>query len=101
MEQRPDLATVLVPLSGGGLAGGIALAIKSINPDVHVIGISMDRGPAMVASDRVGRPVDVEELQSLADSLGGGIGLDNRYSFALCQDYLDEMNFVIASRRSH
>lgn len=94
MEQRPDLATVLVPLSGGGLTGGIALAIKSIKPDVHVIGISMDRGPAIVDSIRAGRPVDVEELQSLADSLGGGIGLDNRYSFALCRDYLDEMILV-------
>ena len=101
MEQRPDLATVLVPLSGGGLAGGIALAIKSINSDVHVIGISMDWGPAMVDAIRAGRPVDVEELKSRVDSLGGGIGLDNRYSFALCQDYLDEMILVIASRRSH
>jgi threonine dehydratase len=94
LEQRPDLATVLVPLSGGGLAGGIALAVKSINRDVRVVGISMDRGPAMVESIRAGQPVDVEEFPSLADSLGGGIGLENRYSFALCRDYLDEMILV-------
>lgn len=94
MEQRPDLASVLVPLSGGGLAGGIALAVKSINPGVRMIGISMDRGPAMVDSIRAGHPVDVEELPSLADSLGGGIGLDNRYSFALCRDYLDDVILV-------
>ena len=94
MEQRPDLATVLVPLSGGGLAGGIALAVKSINPGARMVGISMDRGPAMVDSIQAGRPVDVEELPSLADSLGGGIGLDNRYSFALCRDYLDDTVLV-------
>ena len=49
----------------------------------------------MVDSNRAGRPVDVEELQSLADSLGGGIGLGNRYSLALCRDYLEEMILVI------
>ena len=94
MEARPDLATLLVPLSGGGLAAGIALAAKAINPDVRVIGISMDRGAAMHASLQAGHPVEVEEVASLADSLGGGIGLDNRYTFDLCRDLLDEVMLV-------
>lgn len=94
MAQRPDLATILVPLSGGGLAAGIALAAKSVNPAVRVIGISMDRGAAMAASLAAGRPVEVEEVASLADSLGGGIGLDNRISFALCRDLLDDVVLV-------
>lgn len=94
MRQRPDLAAILVPLSGGGLAGGIALAAKARNPDVRVIGISMDRGAAMHASVRAGRPVTVTEVASLADSLGGGIGLDNKLSFALCRDLLDDIVLV-------
>jgi len=94
MESRPDLKSVLIPLSGGGLAGGIALAVKTMSPSTRVIGISMDRGPAMVESLRAGKPVDVEELPSLADSLGGGIGLENQCSFALCRDYLDETVLV-------
>lgn len=94
MEQRPDLATVLVPVSGGGLAGGIALAVKELNPEVRVIGISMDRGAAMYESLRAGHPVEVEEVPSLADSLGGGIGLDNRLTFAICRDYLDDVILV-------
>jgi threonine dehydratase len=92
--QRPDLAAVLVPLSGGGLAGGIALALKRSNPEIRVVGISMDRGAAMYQSLRAGHPVEVEEVASLADSLGGGIGLDNRLSFALCRDYLDDIVLV-------
>ncbi|MDX1425552.1 MAG: pyridoxal-phosphate dependent enzyme, partial [Kiloniellales bacterium] len=92
--QRPDLAAVLVPLSGGGLAGGIALALKRSNPEIRVVGISMDRGAAMYESLRAGHPVEVEEVASLADSLGGGIGLDNRLSFALCRDYLDDIVLV-------
>ncbi|HSS65129.1 MAG TPA: hydroxyectoine utilization dehydratase EutB [Gammaproteobacteria bacterium] len=94
MEQRPDLATILVPISGGGLAGGIALAVKQLEPRVRVIGISMDRGAAMYESLRAGHPVEVEEVASLADSLGGGIGLDNRLTFALCQEYLDDLVLV-------
>ncbi len=94
MEQRPDLATILVPISGGGLAGGIALAAKQINPAARVIGISMDRGAAMYESLRAGHPVEVEEVPSLADSLGGGIGLDNQITFALCRDYLDDLVLV-------
>ena len=49
MEARPDLDTILVPLSGGGLAAGVAVAAKSIDPTVKIIGISMDRGAAMHA----------------------------------------------------
>jgi threonine dehydratase len=48
----------------------------------------------MHASIKAGRPVEVEEVASLADSLGGGIGLDNRLSFALCRDYLDDIVLV-------
>ncbi len=89
LEERPDIATILVPLSGGGLAAGIALAAKAIKPQVKVIGISMDRGAAMRASIAAGRPVEVEEVASLANSLGGGIGLNNRLSFPLCRELLD------------
>jgi threonine dehydratase len=94
MQDRPDLDMVLVPLSGGGLAAGVALAVKTIRPSTRVIGISMDRGAAMDASIRAGRPVEVEEVASLADSLGGGIGLDNRLSFPLCRDLLDGIVLV-------
>ncbi|RST88106.1 hydroxyectoine utilization dehydratase EutB [Aquibium carbonis] len=94
MQDRPDLDMVLVPLSGGGLAAGVALAVKTIQPSVRVIGVSMDRGAAMDASIRAGRPVEVEEVASLADSLGGGIGLDNRLSFPLCRDLLDDVVLV-------
>jgi threonine dehydratase len=94
MQDRPELDMVLVPLSGGGLAAGVALAVKTIKPSVRVIGISMDRGAAMDASIRAGRPVEVEEVASLADSLGGGIGLDNRLSFPLCRDLLDDVVLV-------
>ncbi|MCB1423685.1 MAG: hydroxyectoine utilization dehydratase EutB [Nitratireductor sp.] len=94
MEEQPDLEAILVPLSGGGLAAGIAVAAKAIRPDIRVIGISMDRGAAMDASIKAGKPVEIDEVASLADSLGGGIGMENRLSFPLCKALLDEVVLV-------
>jgi threonine dehydratase len=94
LQDRPDLKTILVPVSGGGLAAGIAMAAKAIRPDIRVVGISMNRGAAMHASLAAGHPVEVEEVSSLADSLGGGIGLENRLSFPLCRELLDELVLV-------
>jgi len=94
IEDRPDLAAVLVPLSGGGLAAGVALAVKAANPETRVIGVSMDRGAAMHAAFAAGRPVPVEEVESLADSLGGGLGDPNRLTYALCRALLDDILLV-------
>ncbi|MBX4994627.1 threonine dehydratase [Rhizobium binae] len=91
IDALPEAATVLVPLSGGGLAAGVAAAVKGINPKTKVIGLTMERGAAMKASLDTGWPVQVEEVSSLADSLGGGIGLDNRVTFAMCRDLLDDV----------
>ncbi len=101
LQARPDLGTILVPLSGGGLAAGVAVAAKTINPQIRVIGISMDRGAAMHASVAAGHPVEVEEVASLADSLGGGIGMDNKLSFALCRDHLDDIVLVTEEEIYH
>lgn len=98
LAARPDLTTLLIPLSGGGLAAGVALAARAINPAIRIIGISMDRGAAMDASLRAGHPVGVPEYPSLADSLGGGIGADNRLTFRLCRDLLDEVVLVSEAR---
>lgn len=91
LEDHPEIETMLVPLSGGGLIGGIALAAKSIRPSIRVVGISMARGAAMHASLAAGKPVEVEEYPSLADSLGGGIGLGNRWTFDLCRRLVDDV----------
>jgi threonine dehydratase len=105
LDDLPSLDAVLVPLSGGGLIAGIALALKSAARSIRVIGVSMEHGPAMALSLRAGRPVAVEEAASLADSLGGGIGLDNRYTFALVRDLVDETILVseaeIAAAMAH
>jgi threonine dehydratase len=94
MEEFPQIDTVIVPLSGGGLLGGIALTLKSLKTSIHVVGVSQEIGPAMVESLKAGRIVDVDEKPSLADALIGGIDFDNRYTFNLIQEFVDETVLV-------
>jgi threonine dehydratase len=91
MDEMPDLGTLLVPLSGGGLAAGIAIAVKERRPAVRIVGISMKRGAVMAASLEAGQPVDLPEESTFADSLQGGIGLDNRFTFGIVRDLVDEV----------
>lgn len=98
VEDFPGLDTVIVPLSGGGLIAGIALAVKRLVPGARVIGLSMEKGAAMYESIRAGGPVEVDEQPSLADSLGGGIGMDNQYTFNMVRDLVDEIRTVPEAR---
>ena len=97
LEDRPEVDTVIAALSGGGLISGVAIALKAADPRIRVVGVTMERGAAMYESVRAGRPVDVEEAPSLADSLGGGIGLGNRYTFELARALIDD--YVLVSER--
>jgi threonine dehydratase len=94
LEDMPRIDTAVVPLSGGGLISGIALALKSNDPSVRVIGVSMERGPAMFHSLRAGKIVEVEEEPTLADALAGGIGFDNAHTFRMVQTYVDDTGLV-------
>ncbi len=94
VDDLPDLRTVMIQLSGGGLISGVAAALKARIPSIRVIGVSMERGAAMYQCQQAGQPMIVPELATLADSLGGGIGLDNRYTFGMTRDLVDEIVLV-------
>lgn len=90
LTELPELDTILVPLSGGGLLAGVALAGKLIKPGLRVVGVSISQSPAMLRSLEAGKPVAVEEKDTLADSLLGGIGVENNYTLPLIQRFVDE-----------
>lgn len=94
LEICPQVDTVIVPLSGGGLMAGIALVLKTIDPTIRTVGVSQASEPAMYLSLQAGYPVPVIERPSLADSLLGGIGLENRYTFSLIRELVDEIVLV-------
>lgn len=82
--------TVVVPMSGGGLLAGVAVSCRARLPGFRLVGASMRRGAAMFASLLAGRPVQVPEEPTLADSLGGGVGGPDSPSVPFARALLDE-----------
>ena len=90
LSKLTDTDVLMIQLSGGGLLAGMAMVAKSINPGIHVVGLSLERSPAMLESLKAGMPVQVEEKDSIADSLLGGIGFDNQYTLLMVKKFADE-----------
>ena len=68
--------------------------VTDYKPKVKIIAASMKRGPSMYESLKLGKPVDVKELVTLADCLGGSIGIDNKYTFKIAQETIDDFVLV-------
>lgn len=94
LEDIPDVDTVIVPLSGGGLLSGIAMVLKSSNPKIKTIGVSIEKGAVMYHSLKAGKPVVMDESDTLADSLLGGIGINNQYTFSMVKKYVDDVVLI-------
>jgi threonine dehydratase len=94
LEDLPQVGTVIAGLSGGGLISGIGLSLKSNDPNIQVIGVSMEKSAVMHESLKVGKPIELGESDTLADSLLGGIGLDNKYTFTMVQNFMDRSVLV-------
>lgn len=89
LEQVPDLAQVVVPVGGGGLIGGVAVAIKSARPEVRIVGVQVERVPSMEASLRDGHPVRVGSERTIADGIA--VKEPGEMTLALCRRWVDEL----------
>lgn len=94
LESYPLLDTVVVPLSGGGLVGGIAVALKSNVPDLRLVAVSAANARVMHESVHAGEPIAFPEEATLASALSGGIGLENRHTFGLVERLVDDFLLV-------
>ena len=89
MEQAPDADCVIVPIGGGGIASGIAYAIKQIKPECTVIGVQADEASAMVNSIRSGVLGTTATANTIAD--GCAVKAPGDKTFAVCKEYLDDV----------
>lgn len=89
LESEPNLDTVLVPVGGGGLISGIAVAVKSINPKIRVIGVTAKGAPAMFESFAAKNPIDSTSVKTIADGIAVRDTSPKMLSI-LCQ-YVDEI----------
>jgi len=89
----PDLATVVVPVGGGGLVSGVAVALKSRRPQVRVVGVQVDRCAAVPASLAGGAPV---EVAGAAPTIADGIAVKRpgELTVALMRRWVDEVVVV-------
>ena len=69
MEDLPTAEIIVVPIGGGGLISGISMAVKSINPDVRVIGVESSGAPAMKQSVEAGHRITLDEVDCVIDGL--------------------------------
>jgi threonine dehydratase len=89
LEQRPDVATIVVPIGGGGLLAGVAAAVKQSNPSIDVIGVEPTGAAAMKASLDAGHAVTLPSTASIADGLMPVRPGD--LTFAHAQSFVDQV----------
>jgi threonine dehydratase len=89
IEQAPELDAVIVPVGGGGLAAGLATAIRLVKPDCRVFGVEPFGADTMYRSFAAGSPQGIEKIDTIADSLGAPYALP--ISFSLCRASLEEV----------
>ena len=93
MEQVDGIDAVLIPVGGGGLAGGIAAHLKAVDPEIEIIGCEPTASAVMAESVRAGKIVELPNLPTLSDATAGGIE-DGSITFDLCRDHVDRWERV-------
>jgi threonine dehydratase len=89
LEQRPDVTTVVVPIGGGGLISGIAVAMKEQRPDIRVVGVEASAAASALASRRAGRIVAIESADTIADGIA--VKRPGDLTFPLIERYVDDI----------
>ncbi len=88
-DQVANLDAVIVPIGGGGLCAGVAMAVKLAQPNCQVIGVEPEGADSMHRSFAAGEPRSIDKVRTIADSLGAPYAAP--YSFSLCQRFVDQL----------
>jgi threonine dehydratase len=89
LEQVPQVGTVLLAAGGGGLVGGVAVAIKSLRPDVQVIGVQAEQAAAFPPSLVAGGPVKLDRVATMADGIA--VGEPGQITYAHVESLVDDV----------
>lgn len=89
--KNPEI--VFVPVGGGGLVSGIAGFLKSVNPDIRIIGCQPENSKVMFESMKKGKILDIKSEFTLADGTAGGI-VNDSITLKYCMDFIDEMMLI-------
>jgi threonine dehydratase len=89
LQQVPELGAVVVPVGGGGLISGIAVALKSLRPSIRVIGVESDQAASAVLSRQAGRVMELGTVKTIADGIA--VKRAGELTFAIMQQYVDDL----------
>jgi threonine dehydratase len=89
LEEVPDAGSIVVPVGGGGLISGIAVAVKALRPDVRVVGVQAEGAATFPASLRQGRPIALASCSTIADGIA--VSRPGDLTFAHVQRLVDEV----------
>ncbi len=92
LEEQPDLDAVVIPVGGGGLISGCAVAAKSLSPEMEVIGIASAGAPAMKLSYDAKEPIDTTSVRTIADGIA--VRDTSPVTLEYILRYVDQMNLV-------
>jgi threonine dehydratase len=92
LRQVPDIARVVVPIGGGGLISGIAVALKSARPEIEVVGVQVDTCAPFPASLEAGKPVAVDTALTIADGIA--VKRPGELTLPLIARYVDKIVVV-------
>lgn len=89
LDKLPDVNQVVVPIGGGGLISGIAIALKKLRPDIQVIGVQAAGAPSMERSIREGHPIQLASASTIADGIA--VKRPGDLTYEIVQNYVDEI----------
>ncbi len=89
LEQLPDVEAVIVPIGGGGLISGVALALKTLKPDVKIYGVQAAGAPSMEVSVKENKIVRLPSVSTIADGIA--VKEPGVNTFKYCCEYVDEI----------
>ena len=89
IEQLPDVEAVVIPVGGGGLISGVAMAIKTLRPDVKVYGVQALGAPSMKESLERGHITRLEKVSTIADGIS--VKEPGELTYEMCRKYVDEI----------
>ncbi|MEW2621685.1 threonine ammonia-lyase [Streptomyces sp. NPDC048106] len=98
LEQCPQVRTIVVGVGGGGLAAGIAVAVKAVRPDVRIIGVQAEGAAAYPPSLALGHPVAVANPATMADGIK--VGKPGAVPFGIIRELVDEVRTVTEDQLS-
>ncbi|MFE9767206.1 threonine ammonia-lyase [Streptomyces sp. NPDC005808] len=98
LEQCPEVRTIVVGIGGGGLAAGIAIAVKALRPDVRIVGVQAAGAAAYPPSLAAGRPLSIENPATMADGIK--VGRPGDVPFRIIGDLVDDVVTVTENHLS-